>query len=85
MTIRLSKPFVRQYAKLPAAIRKKVDQQVRRLAEDIRHPGLAARKMVNREAIWEARIDYQYRVTFQISSSVIVMRRVGTHEIYRKP
>jgi mRNA-degrading endonuclease RelE of RelBE toxin-antitoxin system len=85
MTIRFSKPFVRQYTKLSASVRKKVDQQLRRLAENARHPSLSARKMTNQGDIWEARVDYHYRVTFQMTRDLIILRRVGTHAIYRKP
>jgi mRNA-degrading endonuclease YafQ of YafQ-DinJ toxin-antitoxin module len=40
--------------------------------------------MVGRD-IWEARIDYHYRMTFVVKGDVLQIRRVGTHEIYRKP
>ena len=40
--------------------------------------------MVNREEVWEARIDIQYRFTFQFNDKDIVLRSIGTHEIYRE-
>jgi len=40
--------------------------------------------MVNREEVWEARIDIQYRFTFQFNGEDIVLRSIGTHEIYRQ-
>jgi hypothetical protein len=51
----------------------------------IRYPGLSVRKMSGQTEIWEARIDEHYRFTFQIVDEVMILRRVGTHEIYRKP
>ena len=85
MTLTFSKPFVRQYRKLAPPIRTKVDRQLRNLSQNPRHPGLFARKMTGYSDVWEARIDEHYRVTFQIVDDVIVVRRVGTHEIYRHP
>jgi mRNA-degrading endonuclease RelE of RelBE toxin-antitoxin system len=78
-------PFVRMYAKLPPAIRKKVDRQLFNLAQDIRHPALYARKMTGVGDIWEARVNSHYRMTFQITDNVIILRKVGTHDIYRNP
>ncbi len=84
-TLKRSKPFLKQYLKLPPPIRKKVDRQLRQLIQDMRHPTLQAKKMVNHEDIWEARIDIHYRMTFTFEREVITLRRVGTHEIYRHP
>ena len=85
MTIRFSNAFLRQYPKLPQSIRKKTDTQVKYLAQNLRHPGLHARKMTKAGDIWEARIDEHYRMTFQIEGDTILIRKVGTHEIYRNP
>ncbi len=78
------RPFAKQYKKLPAIVREKFDRQLRRLVKDPQHPSLRAPKMVNREEVWEARIDIQYRFTFQFSDDDIVLRSIGTHEIYRQ-
>lgn len=84
MKLRSLKPFAKQYAKLPALVRKKFDRQLRYLAQDFRHPSIRAKKMVNRQDVWEGRVDYHYRFTFTVSSDTIVLRSVGTHAIYRK-
>jgi mRNA-degrading endonuclease RelE of RelBE toxin-antitoxin system len=84
VTIRFLKPFIKDYAKLPSAQRQKLDRQLIFLKEGITHPGLNARKMAGQD-LWEARIDYHYRMTFALKGEVIELRRVGTHEIYRKP
>lgn len=79
------KRFVRDYARLQAPMRKKVDRQLGHLARDIRHPGLRAKKVTGAPDIWEARIDIHNRLTFQIDDETIVLRRVGTHPILKKP
>jgi len=84
MKVVYPRPFAKQYKKLPAKVREKFDRQLRRLVKDPQHPFLRARKMVNREEVWEARIDIQYRFTFQFNDEDIVLRSIGTHEIYRQ-
>lgn len=85
MTIVVSKQFRREYRRLPLAVQKKVDRQLRRLAENVQHPSLKARKMEGVAHVWEARVDLQYRLTFQIEGDIAQLRRVGTHAIYQQP
>ena len=85
MTIRFLDPFLRQYAKLPADVRKKVDRQVDYLSKDIRHPGIRAKKVANALDIWEARVDLHVRMTFRIEGDTLVFRKVGSHDMLRNP
>lgn len=85
MTIRFLKPFTKDFKKLPEVKKKKVKKQIQLLTRDLSHPSLNAKKMKGHPEIWEARIDYHYRMTFKINNEIIKLRRVGTHEIYRKP
>jgi mRNA interferase RelE/StbE len=85
MKLRRSKSFQKQYARLPKAVRQKVKRQLIYLATDARHPSLRSRKMVNQPDIYEARIDRHYRLTFTVHPDLIILRRVGTHTIYRQP
>lgn len=80
-----TKLFIKLYGKLHPSTRKKVDKQLGYLVQGILHPGLNARKMAGYEDIWEARIDEHYRLTFKLQGEIITLRKVGTHEIYRKP
>jgi mRNA interferase RelE/StbE len=81
----LLKPFTKDFKKLPGAKKTKLKQQLQLLVTDLYHPSLNARKMKGYTGVWEARIDYHYRITFKIDKDVVKLRRVGTHEIYRKP
>lgn len=85
MTIRRTDIFFRQYRSLPPYIQKKADRQIVRLLQDLRHPGLYAKKMAGHDDIWEARIDYRHRFTFQIIEDFVVLRRIGSHDILRTP
>lgn len=85
MTIHFNRPFVKQYRQLPALVRQKIDKQIQQLMRDPHHPSLRVKKMINYPHIWEARVDGQYRMTFELHDTIIQMRKVGTHEIYRNP
>ena len=85
MTLRFLKTFVKDYHRLPQRIQQKTDRCLKLLARDLRHPGVKARKMSGVGDIWEGRINGAYRFTFQITGDMIILRRIGTHTIYRKP
>ena len=85
MKVQRLETFDRQYGRIPLDIRKKVDRILSLLLQDLRHPGIKARKMINVGDIWEARVGDHHRITFQLVADTIVLRRVGTHEIYRNP
>jgi len=74
------KKFLKFYKKLPDTIKTKTDRQIKLLADNFRHPSLQCKKMQGKEEIWEARIDLQYRVTFEIIGDTIFLRTVGNHE-----
>ena len=80
-----TRQFQKLYLKLTEPIRKKVDRKLQVLADDYHHPNLSAKKMVNRTDIWEARVDYHYRITFKVMPDCIILMAVGTHAIYRDP
>lgn len=80
MQLKAYKKFLKFYKKLPSAIKAKADKQIKLLAENFRHPSLQCKKMQGKEEIWEARIDLQYRVTFEIIGDTIFLRTIGNHE-----
>lgn len=85
MKVNLTQSYINDFKKLPVKIQLKAKQQILKLAQNIRHPSIRARKMVNQKNTWEGRIDQSYRFTFKIEDNTLVFRRIGTHEIYRKP
>ena len=85
MKVQLSEPFLKNYERLHPTVRKKVDRIIILLAQDIRHPGIRAKKLINTDDIWEAHVGLHTRLTFRIQGDILVFRRVGTHEIYRSP
>ena len=79
-----SRQFKKQYQKLPEKQKKKLNKQLTLLATYFQHPSLNAKKMSGKDDVWEARVDYHYRFTFEIENDIVKLRSVGTHDIYRK-
>ncbi len=50
-----------------------------------RHPALHAKKMEGVRDVWELRVTDTYRVTFQFVQEGVLLRRIGTHDILRRP
>ena len=79
--IRYHKRFEKAYTKLPATIRKKVDKALRLLANDPGHPSLRIKKIPGVRGIYEARIDRNYRLTYErFGDDVMRLRVVGKHD-----
>ena len=86
MPIELTERFVRQYAKLPRAVQRKVAKALRLLDADSRHPGLHSHQVESAPGIFEAYVDSKYRMTFERRRDVFIMRNVDSHdECLRKP
>lgn len=80
MKVIVSKQAEKDFQSLPTSIKKKVIKQLRFLAQDLRYPSLRAKKLSGGQDRWEARIDYQYRFTFQIEEEMIIIRKIGPHD-----
>jgi mRNA interferase RelE/StbE len=71
--------FKRRYKKLPVKIQEKFLKQLGYLTKDYRHPSLRTRKMSN-SGIFEARLDFHNRFTFEVSEDEIILRTIGPHD-----
>jgi len=85
MRLLFTKNFVRDYRRLSQEIQAAVDKQLEFLLANPQHPSLNVKKMNDPRQIWEGRIMGGYRYTFQIEDDLYIMRKVGTHDILRKP
>ncbi len=85
MNLVFSKPFVKDYRKLPKQIQTAIDKQIEFLMSNPRHPSLNIKKMKDPRNIWEGRATESYRFTFQIEKDTYILRRVGTHDILKNP
>lgn len=80
MPIELTERFVRQYARLPKTIRRKVGKALVLLDADFRHPGLRSHPVESAPDIFEAYVNRKYRMTFERRGDTFVMRNVDNHD-----
>lgn len=80
MKVAFSKNAEKSYRNLPLNIQKKADKQFSFLISNNRHPSLKTRKMGGAN-VFEARIDLQYRFTFQIATDNIYILTIGPHDV----
>jgi mRNA-degrading endonuclease RelE of RelBE toxin-antitoxin system len=78
MNIVLTEKADKDYKKLPLKLQKKVDKQLLFLLNDYRHPSLRTQKMSNH--VYEGRVDYHYRFTFEIQEENIIIIAIGPHD-----
>lgn len=85
MNFRTERTSDRDYVRLPQHLQERVKKQLALRLESPHHPSLQTKKMKGQPGIREGRITRDYRFTFRIEGQTYRLRRVGTHEIYRRP
>ena len=85
MRLVFTKNFIRDYRNLPPPVQKTIDKQLEFLLSDSQHPSLNIKKMQDPRNIWEGRVSGSYRFTFQVEGDTYIMRKVGSHDILKKP
>jgi addiction module RelE/StbE family toxin len=85
--IKFTRRFLKNFARLPAAIQEKIKKQISLLAENPRHPSLQTKPIQGAPGIYEAHVDSDYRLTYQRHpDDTLVLRVVGKHdEALKKP
>jgi len=79
--IELTDRFSQLYNELPEAVRKKVNKAIRLLAEDIWHPSLQSKPIQGAPGIYEARVDRNYRITYErLAGDILLLRVVAKHD-----
>jgi len=77
----LSDRFIALYKNLPEAIQKKIKRQIQLLAENPRHPSLQTKPIQGTNGIYEARVDINYRMTYElIADDTLLLRVVVKHD-----
>lgn len=77
--------FTREFAALPQAIRERAHQKLALFLSNPRHPSLRVKKMEGWPDIWECSITKGCRFTFRIAGDLYLLRRIGTHDILKRP
>ena len=81
MRIILTKKFQRQYRKKDSEGKEKVDETLKQLCKDPKHPGLHSHRVQRTKKVWECYIDDAYRVTFEYGDDCIICRNNCKHSI----
>ena len=74
--IRFTRRFLKSFARLPAAVQGKIKKQIALLAEDPLHPSLQSKPIQGAPGIYEARVDNDYRMTYERDAEDLLMLRV---------
>ena len=85
MRLRLTKPYIAYYEKLPRDVQRRVDKQLYLLLENPQHPSLRLHKMKDRTGRWEIAVTMKYRIIFHIEGDEYVLCAVGPHDILKRP
>jgi addiction module RelE/StbE family toxin len=85
--IKFTRRFLKSFARLPAAIQEKVKKQIALLAENPSHPSLQAKPVQGATGLYEARLDRDFRMTYEREpDDTLLLRVVGKHdEALRNP
>jgi hypothetical protein len=78
--IRRTRRFNKAFLQLPAHIQAKALKALRLLDADFRHPGLRAKRVKGTRDIYEARVDFGYRMTHQRQGDWLIVSSIGAHD-----
>jgi mRNA-degrading endonuclease RelE of RelBE toxin-antitoxin system len=77
--------FKKDFTHLPSEVQERVGTTLERFLANPRHPSLHVKRMEGTPHVWELRVSDNYRITFQFMQEVVMLRRVGTHNMLRQP
>lgn len=81
MNVQTPRPFDRDHARLPDAVKQQLDKQLALLLTNPRHPSLGFKRIRGTQGIWELRISRTHRLTLEIAGETYLLRRVGAHDV----
>jgi mRNA interferase RelE/StbE len=75
--------FLRDYDRLPQQLQKRLEQKLKLLLDNPRHPSLRVKKIEGivkgYQNVFEGSINMNYRFLFQVEGDTYVLLRCGTH------
>ena len=79
--VKSSPRFKKALKRLPADIQEKAYKALALLAENPRHPSLQTKPVQSFKGIYEARVDINYRLTYErLPNDLLLIRAVATHD-----
>lgn len=85
MKIKRTQSFERDFRKLSPALMGRAEKALRLLIQNLRHPSLEARLVDKKHRIWKAKVNGDWRLTYQLEVNAIVLRRIGNHDLMERP
>ncbi|MCG2715253.1 MAG: hypothetical protein L6422_03035 [Candidatus Marinimicrobia bacterium] len=85
MNIEVTRTFIKLYRKLDPDLKLQVKKTLRLFQENPLRPSLYNKKIAGQSNIYEIRVSRNYRITYSKSGDLILLRKVGTHDILKKP
>ena len=79
MKLRFTEKADKDYADLPADIRKAFAKQLAFLLSNRRHPSLQAKKYIEGEDIWQGRVTRAWRFYFKIDRDEYIILSIIPH------
>ena len=77
--------FDRLFRSLPKDIRERAYEKLALYLQDPAHPSLRVKRVKGSPGIWEMSVTMSIRITFRVEGEKVLLRRIGTHEILRRP
>jgi mRNA interferase RelE/StbE len=79
--IKFTRRFWKSFTRLPADVQVRVKKQIALLAENPRHPSLQTKPIQGATGLYEARVDRDYRMTYEREADDrLLLRVVGKHD-----
>ena len=77
--------FDRLFRRLPKEVRDATYEKLAAYLDNPAHPSLRVKRITGTDRIWEMSITMNYRLTFEVEGEKVILRRIGTHDILRRP
>jgi hypothetical protein len=85
MQILRTERFRKDFRRLPVDAQKRLGSAMEQFVANPRHPALRVKKMEGAPHIWELGVSDNCQVTFEYCEGGVILRRVGPHDILRRP
>ena len=78
----LTRTFERLFKRLPEEVRHEAIEKLGLYLENPSHPSL---RVKGTDSIWEMRVTMSYRITFEVDGGKAILRRIGPHDVLKRP
>lgn len=77
--------FDRSFGRLPKAVQEQTLAKLALFRRDTAHPSMRVKRIQGTDDLWEMSITMNYRIILAFDAEVVMLRRIGTHDILRNP